>query len=44
MTKFFKATNDQMFKAIFTSKKNKNLLKKLIIVSLNNVLKINLQF
>ena len=42
MTKFFKATNDQMFKAIFTSKKNKNLLKKLIIVSLNNVLNINL--
>ena len=40
--KFYKGTNDQMFKAIFTAKKNEYLLKEFIRRSLKNVLNSNL--
>ena len=43
MSNFIKATNDQMFKAIFTPKKNRKLLKELIKRSLKNVKEINLE-
>lgn len=39
---FYKATNDQMFKAIFTPKKNRKLLKEFIKRSLKNIKQINL--
>ena len=42
MKKFFKGTNDNMFKAIFTSKKNRELLKEFIKRSLKEVSTINL--
>lgn len=40
--KFYKGTNDQMFKAIFTAKKNEYLLKEFIRRSLKTVLSSNL--
>lgn len=40
--KFFKGTNDNMFKAIFTPKKNRELLKEFLKRSLKQVLPINL--
>ena len=43
MSYFIKATNDQMFKAIFAPKKNRKLLKELIKRSLKNVKEINLE-
>ena len=42
MKKFFKGTNDNMFKAIFTSKKNRELLKEFIKRSLKEGSTINL--
>ena len=41
--KFFKGTNDNMFKAIFTSKKNRELLKEFIKRSLKQVLNSDLE-
>lgn len=40
--KFFKATNDNMFKAVFTPKKNRELLKEFLKRSLKEVTSINL--
>ena len=40
--KFYKATNDQVFKAIFTPKRNRDLLKEFIKRSLKGILEINL--
>ena len=40
--KFFKGTNDNMFKAIFTPKKNRTLLKEFLKRSLKEVTSINL--
>ena len=42
MSNFIKATNDQMFKAIFTPRKNRELLKEFIKRSLKKVKKVNL--
>ena len=42
MKKFFKGTNDNMFKAIFTPKKNRELLKEFLKRSLKEVTGINL--
>lgn len=42
MKKFFKGTNDNMFKAIFTPKKNRELLKEFLKRSLKEVTSINL--
>ena len=41
--KFFKGTNDNMFKAIFTPKKNRELLKEFIKRSLKQVLNSDLE-
>ena len=40
--KFYKVTNDQVFKAIFTPKRNRYLLKEFIKRSLRGILEINL--
>lgn len=42
LKEFYKATNDQMFKAIFTLKKNRPLLKEFIKRSLRNIEEIDL--
>ena len=40
MTKFYKASNDKMFKAIFCNKKNKDLLEKLIEEAIGRKVKV----